>query len=219
MKNRLFTDVYRVGRIIAVLNLLAALGLIGLYIGFARFVPAEQIGDLVTYIPALIYLLVTLLLIAGNVYCACRLWKSNKNNVRKLTLVSLVPLFVTMWPLIFLTASFTTEFMLLFLLLIFALFFLILLWHQFKKLSVIIFLITFFIGGYMFFYTFEENYCWGAFDRAKDKDVMYYDLTEAEKSFMEPGASITGGWRVYLACRDTFNFVEAIKETYIMNKR
>lgn len=225
-------DIFVVGRIIAVINVLVALGLIGLSMRFILFIPGfstEQLVEVVTYIPALVYLLITVLLIASNIYCAFRLWKSNKDNVRKLLLVSLVPVFVTIWPFIFFVFFFSSiipEAIPLFVSLVIALFFLILLWYPFKKLSIVLFLITLLVASYAFASTLEENYCWRISDQAEDKDVMYSDLTEAEKKFMGlsvsemgPGEGVSGWLRVHLKCHDTFDFLIALKESLFQTPR
>lgn len=219
-------EVYLVGKVIAVLNLLAALVLTGLYLRYILFIPGfstEQVGELFSYSPALAYLLITLLLTAGNAYCSFRIWKSPQKNTKRLILLSLVPLFATIWPLIFfafyIISYFVPEFVLFLLSLIIAIFFLFLLWSQFKKLSVLLFLITILVTGYAFFSSFEENYCWRQADQAKDRNIMYYDLTEAEKNFMEPGASITGWFRTRLKCHEAFNFGTALKESFTKTPR
>lgn len=218
------TDIYAVSKLIAAMNWFAATGLIGLFILFIRSIPGfstEQVVEIVTYIPALVYLLITLVLIISNVYCAFRLWNSHKNNVRKLILISLVPLFVTIWPLtffIFFINPFVPEFIPLLLSLIIALFFLAVLWLQFKKLSVLLFFVTVFIAGYAFLSRFEENYCSRLADQEADKDVYYYDLSEPEKNFMGGGSSgpnraITGWARAHIKCHESFNFASALTDS------
>lgn len=221
-----FVDVRGVGKIIAIINTLVALVLVGFYLRYIIFIDGlsitpsrSRIGELFSYGPGLFYLFITVLLAVGNIYCAFRLWKSHQNSIRRSILLSLAPLFVTVWlltPFIFVIVSPSVpEFVLLLSMTIATAFILFVLWSQFKKLSVVLFLITMVITSYFFLSTLEENYCWRQADQAKDKDVMYYNLTETEKNFVGQGdESAVSGWlRTDLKCHESFNSVSAFTDS------